>query len=44
MGSTFLAVILRQTQGIEETERQLGLARAAAFGRLADNRRLPDQP
>jgi hypothetical protein len=42
MGSTFLAVVLRQTQAIEETERQLGLARAA-FGRRADDRRLPDQ-
>jgi hypothetical protein len=31
MGSTFLAVVLRQTQDIEETERQLGLARTAAF-------------
>ena len=31
MGSTFLAVVLRQTQDIEETERQLGLVRTAAF-------------
>jgi heme/copper-type cytochrome/quinol oxidase subunit 3 len=31
MGSTFLAVVLRQTQDIEETERQLGLERTAAF-------------
>jgi hypothetical protein len=31
MGSTFLAVVLRQTQDIDETERQLGLARTAAF-------------
>ncbi len=29
--STFLAVVLRQTQDIEETERQLGLLRTAAF-------------
>jgi hypothetical protein len=31
MGSTFLAVILRQTQVIEKTEGQLGLVRTAAF-------------
>jgi hypothetical protein len=31
MGSTFLAVVLTQTQDIEETERQLGLAPTAAF-------------
>jgi hypothetical protein len=31
MGSTFLAVVLTQTQDIEETERQLGLVRTAAF-------------
>jgi hypothetical protein len=31
MGSTFLAVVLTQTQDIEETERQLGLLRTAAF-------------
>jgi hypothetical protein len=31
MGSTFLAVVLRQTQDIEETEWQLGLVRTAAF-------------
>jgi hypothetical protein len=31
MGSTFLAVVLRQTQDIEETERQRGPVRTAAF-------------
>jgi hypothetical protein len=31
MGSAFLAVVLRQTQDIEETEWQLGLVRTAAF-------------
>jgi hypothetical protein len=31
MGSTFLAVVLTQTQDIEETERQLGLVPTAAF-------------
>jgi hypothetical protein len=31
MGSTFLAVLFRQTRDIEEIERQLGLARTAAF-------------
>jgi len=31
MGSAFLAVVLRQTQDIEETERAAWLVRTAAF-------------
>ena len=31
MGSAFLAVVLRQTQDIDETERQMGLVRTASF-------------
>jgi hypothetical protein len=44
IGSTFLAVVLRQTQETEETDRQRGLVRAPDFsqGTAADRRRLDE--